>query len=53
MGKPGAGIPSYKASPDEYKVLCENMTGKLVHMTLRAGEQDKPHDHATHYICMC
>jgi quercetin dioxygenase-like cupin family protein len=48
--KPGQGIPSYEASPDEYKVICENMTGKLVHMRLKAGESDKPHDHATHYM---
>ena len=33
-----------------YKVVAENVTGRLVEMTLKVGQSDPPHDHPKHYM---
>ena len=38
------------AKPDGYKIVAENSTGRLIKMTLKAGEEDAPHDHPKHYM---
>jgi len=32
------------------QVVAENSTGRLVEMTLKAGDEDAPHDHPKHYM---
>lgn len=46
----GAGKTCYGATPQCYKVIAENSSGKLVHMKLKPGGIDNPHDHPTHYL---
>jgi len=44
-----SGLPSCcESNPDNYKVVAENELGRLVHMTLKPGESDAPHDHPAH-----
>eukprot|EP00873_Tetraselmis_striata_P029190 jgi/Tetstr1/449454/TSEL_036549.t1 len=48
--EPGSGLTCYDTNPDKYKVVAEMAVGKLIHMTLKAGETDIPHDHPIHYL---
>jgi len=46
-----SGLPDCcTAKPDGYKVVAENKTGRLIEMTLKAGDEDPPHDHTKHYM---
>jgi len=46
-----SGLPDCcTAKPDGYKVVAENDTGRLVEMTLKAGDEDPAHDHPKHYM---
>ena len=50
MSKPGAGINCWDASPEMYKVLVDEPTGKLVSMVMKPEQADEAHDHAPHYM---
>ena len=38
-------VDPVKVSPNNYKVLFENDKGRVVEMTLKAGEKDNEHSH--------
>eukprot|EP00933_Yihiella_yeosuensis_P066343 TRINITY_DN7058_c0_g1_i4.p1 TRINITY_DN7058_c0_g1~~TRINITY_DN7058_c0_g1_i4.p1 ORF type:complete len:257 (-),score=55.95 TRINITY_DN7058_c0_g1_i4:244-1014(-) len=46
----GANLDCCTTNPDNYKVVAELPGMRLVEMTLKAGEGDKPHDHPIHYL---
>ena len=44
-----SGLPDCcTANPQNYKVMAEIPNGRIVEMTLKAGEEDSPHDHPVH-----
>ena len=46
-----SGLPDCcTAKPGDYKVASENVTGRLVEVALKAGDECPPHDHPKHYM---
>eukprot|EP00658_Telonema_sp_P-2_P076975 TRINITY_DN6856_c0_g2_i1.p1 TRINITY_DN6856_c0_g2~~TRINITY_DN6856_c0_g2_i1.p1 ORF type:complete len:221 (-),score=51.18 TRINITY_DN6856_c0_g2_i1:46-708(-) len=50
MEPDGAGIRCDQASPEGYELVGECLGGRLIHMVLKKGEKDQPHDHPAHVI---
>lgn len=47
---------SFTASPDVYKVVAENAQFKVIEVTWKPGQRDKPHGHpasAVYYLSDC
>ena len=47
---PGANLDCCTTNPNNYKVIAKTAGGRLVEMTLPAGQGDVAHDHPTHYL---